>query len=124
DARRRAPMIWQRLCKSFLAGLVAIVAAGSSVAGDGCGTPCAPTTCKVTCYEWVPEQYQTTRTTYKTECRQETYTCCRTEYCQEQRTCTKTVYKKVCETCNETRCVTCRVPCTEMKTVMKTCWKT
>src|SRR4029079_19336489 len=68
DARRRAPMIWQRLCKTFLAGLVAVAAAGSSVAGDGCSTPCAPATCKVTCVEWVPEQYQTTRTTYKTEC--------------------------------------------------------
>jgi len=117
-------MIWQRLCKSFLAGLVAVAAAGSSVAGDGCSTPCAPATCKVTCVEWVPEQYQTTRTTYKTECRQETYTACRTEYRQEQRTCTKTVYKRVCETVNETRCVTCRVPVTEQKTVMKTVWKT
>jgi hypothetical protein len=41
-------MIWQRICKSFLAGLVAISAAGSSVAGDGCGSPCGQQTCKVT----------------------------------------------------------------------------
>src|SRR5439155_9388024 len=50
------------------------------VPGPGCGG-CGTHTVYVN--EWVPEQYTTCRTTYKTECRQENYTAYRTEYVKE-----------------------------------------
>ena len=58
-------MIWQQVRKALLASVV--VAAGTASArGDDCCAPCAPATRTVTCIDYVPEQYQTTRTTYKT----------------------------------------------------------
>jgi len=36
--------------------------------------PCAPAYRTITVNEWVPEQYQATRTVYKTETHQEAYT--------------------------------------------------
>src|SRR5438270_8311789 len=101
----------------------ALVAPSATLAAGDCCNPC-PTSCKVTCVEYVQEQVPVTRTTYRTECRQEAYTAHRCEWTQEQRVCTKTVYKKVCETVNETRTVCEAVPVTEQRTCMRTCWKT
>jgi hypothetical protein len=116
-------MIWQQVRKALLASVV--VAAGTASArGDDCCAPaCAPATRTVTCIEYVPEQYQTTRTTYKTECRQEAYTAYRCEMVPETRTRTVTCYKTVSETVMETRTVCVKVPVTEQRTVMKTCTK-
>ena len=73
----------------------------------------------MTCTEWVPEQYQATRTVCKQEQVQETYTAYRTECTAEQQTHQVTVYKSVAETHNETRCVTRCVPTVEERTCMK-----
>src|SRR5207244_2946022 len=79
--------------------------------------------CTVCCQEWVPEQYQCTRTVYRRECRQENYTaykcvCVPETRCRE--ICTyqmvpeyKTIVKHVCST----------VPCVEERTIMQTCYK-
>src|SRR5947208_2138469 len=56
------------------------VAAVPAGACGGCGTQV------VMVKEWVPEQYQTTRTTYRTEWKEEAYTAYRTETVQETRT--------------------------------------
>jgi len=67
----------------------------------------------------VPEYYQTTRTTYRTECVEEAYTVNKTEYSQETRTCQVPVTRHVtvCEDRTVTKCV--MVPCVETRTVMK-----
>ena len=108
--------------------LVMLLTAGTASArGDDCCAPaCAPAAPAfrtVTCVQYVPEQYQTTRTTYKTECRQEAYTAYRCEMVPETRTRTVTCYKMVPETVMETRTVCVKVPVTEQRTVMKTCTK-
>lgn len=115
-------MLFARLRNWVVAGLLA--APTAAAAADGCCSPCPTTTCKVTCVEYVPEQYTTTRTCYRTECRQEAYTAYRCEMTQEQRVCTKNVMKPVCETVmvNKTVCET--IPVTEQRTGMRTCWKT
>jgi len=118
-------MIWQQVRKALLASVV--VAAGTASArGDDCCAPACPPApaCRtVTVVEYVPEQYQTTRTTYKTECRQEAYTAYRCEMVPETRTRTVTCYKMVPETVMETRTYCVKVPVTEQRTVMKTCTK-
>jgi hypothetical protein len=68
----------------------------------------------------VPEQYQCTRTVYRTESHQEAYTAYRCEYSTESRTRTCTTYKMVPEvrTITRTECVC--VPSVEQRTVMTT----
>jgi hypothetical protein len=70
--------------------------------------------------EWVPEQYQTTRTTYRTEYREEAYTAYRTENVQETRT--RNVTKYVSVPTVETRTITeyVKVPSVETRTITKT----
>src|SRR4051794_24071116 len=87
----------------------------SSAAGPGCGG-----THLVYVNEWVPEQYQTTRTAYRTECREEAYTAYRTEHVQETRTRNVTRYTQVPTV--ETRCVTeyVKQQVVENRTVTKT----
>ncbi|MBY0523936.1 MAG: hypothetical protein K2R98_11090 [Gemmataceae bacterium] len=115
-------MFWQRVRFALLAGVLANVAA-SARAGECCQpAPCAPAYRTVCCYEWVPEQFQATRTCYKTECRQETYTAYRCECVPETRTRVCTVYKMVPETRVETRTYCVCVPVCEEKTVMQACW--
>ena len=115
-------MFFARMRNWVVAGLLATPTA--AVAADGCCSPCPTTTRKVTCVEYVPEQYTTTRTCYRTECRQEAYTSYRCEMAQEQRTCTKNVMKPVCETVNVEKTVCEVVPVTEQRTCMRTVWKT
>lgn len=112
-------MFAQRVRFVLLAGVV-VAAAAPARAGDCCApAPCATRT--VCCTEWVPEQYQTTRTTYKTEYRQEAYTAykCETysELCSRQVTCYKSVPEFTTQVVNYTVCV----PCVEEKTVMQAC---
>ena len=73
----------------------------------------------VTVTEWVPEQYQATRTVCKQEAVQETYTAYRTECVAQQQTHQVTVYKSVAETHNETRTVCRCVPTVEERTVTR-----
>jgi len=123
-------MKWQRICKSFLAGVAFMAASGRVSANDcgaGCGAPacgsgCGPTTIKVNVTEWVTEQVPVTRTTYKTEWREETRQGTRTEYAQECRQGTRTVNRLVTETENVTRTYTVRVPYTEQRQGVETLW--
>jgi hypothetical protein len=73
----------------------------------------------VTCTEWVPEHYNTTRTCYRYECRQEAYTCYRCEYSQETRTRTCTTFERVPECQTRTRTVCTMVPAVEERTCMR-----
>lgn len=106
---------------AILAGAL-ISTTGLSVRADDCCGAAAPAasccTRKVTCTEWVPETYETTRTTYRTECRQESYTAYRCESVPETRTRTFTVNKQVPETRTETRTVCVSVPTIEERTEM------
>jgi len=68
----------------------------------------------------VPEQYQCTRTAYKTECRTETYTAYKCECVPETRTRVCTIYKQVPEMRTVTRCYSVCVPVVEERTVMQT----
>jgi len=114
-------MIWQRARFALLAGLFAVAAAGPARADDAAAC-CAPAYRTVCVKEWVPEQYQCTRTVYKTECKTETYTAYKCECVPETKTRTCTVYKMVPETHMETRtCCVC-VPVCEEKTIMQACW--
>jgi len=99
--------------------------------GDGCGSApamasagCAPAPAfrTVTVTEWVPEQYQTTRTTYRTEHVTESYTAYRTECVPETRTCMVTVTKMVPECRDEVRTTYTCVPTCETRTVSKKVW--
>jgi hypothetical protein len=96
----------------------------AALAADGCCNSCAPTSCQATCVEYVPEQFTTTRTCYRTECKEEAYTSYRCEMTQEQRVCTKNVMKPVCETVMVQKTICEAVPCTEQRTTMRTVWKT
>jgi hypothetical protein len=112
-------MVWQRIKLALLAGAFVAAAALPARADDCCApAPCTRTVC---CTEWVPQQYQCTRTTYKTECRPETYTAYRCECVPETRTCTRTVYKMVQEAQTVMRTVCECVPVCEERTVMKRC---
>jgi len=69
--------------------------------------------------QMVPEQYETTRTVYRTEYVNERYTAYRTECVPEGRTCTKTIYEKGPEwrdqVCTSYKCV----PTMECRTTYK-----
>lgn len=116
-------MMWQRIRIALLAS--AFLAMTAMARADCCTpavAPACPTTCcKVVVNEMVPEQYQCTRTVYKTECRQETCTVNKIECVPETRTRTVTCYRQVCETVMQTRTVCVNVPCVEERTIMKTC---
>src|SRR5207248_7195525 len=110
-------MSWQCI---RMAILVAVCATGTALparAGDCCSpAPCAPTWCQI---EWVPETYQTTRTTYRVECKEEAYTAFRCECVPETRTRTCTTYRMVPETRTESCTVCVCVPTIEERTVMQ-----
>jgi hypothetical protein len=102
--------------------------------GDSCAAPCAPAMRTVLVKEWFPENYETTRTTYKTEYVTETYTAYRTECVPETRTYTTNVTRMVpvtkdvevttykCVPSVEMRTVTKKVPvCREVTTVTRKC---
>jgi hypothetical protein len=115
-------MLWQRVRTVLLAGGVAALAAASARAEDGCApAPCAPAPQfrTVTVKEWVPEQYPTTRTVYKTECRTETVTAYRCETVPETRTRTVTTCKSVPTVETRTRTVCVNVPTVETRTVQE-----
>jgi len=112
-------MIWQRSRVALLVGSVLAVAASSARADDCCAP--APCTQTVTCTEWVPEQFQTTRTVYRTEYRQEAYTAYRNECFPETKTRVCTVYKSIPEVKTVTNMVCERVQVCEDRTVMQSC---
>jgi len=72
--------------------------------------------------EWVSEQYQATRTVYKTECHQEAYTAYRCETVPETRTRNVTTCRTVQEVQTIMKTVCENVPCVEERTVMKAHW--
>ncbi|HJT75708.1 MAG TPA: hypothetical protein VJ739_00750 [Gemmataceae bacterium] len=124
-------MVWQSVRIALVAGVctaaLALVAnAGECGApcGSDCGAPacCAPAFRTVSCTEWRPETYQTTRTVYRTECHQEAYTAYRCEMATEVRTRTCTSYQMVPEVRTEVRNVCVCVPCVETRTVMQQHW--
>src|SRR5262249_33176799 len=83
------------------------------------GSAASPCTRTITVYERVPEYYETTRTTYRTEQVQETYTAYRHECVPETRTRTKTVYRQVQEWKDVTSCTYKCVPTMETRTTYK-----
>ncbi|MFO0878709.1 MAG: hypothetical protein U0840_15315 [Gemmataceae bacterium] len=88
----------------------------------GCGSAvvsAAPITRTITVMEMVPEQYETTRTSYKTETVQEAYTAYRTECVPETRTIQKPVTRWVEEWKDVTVTTYKTVPTMETRTVMK-----
>lgn len=114
-------MFWQYLRKVLLTGAFAVAAVLPARAGDCCApAPCTTSYKSVCCTEWVPETYQTTRTVYKTECRQEAYTAYKTECVPETRT--VTCNRIVCEPQTQMRTVCVRVPVVEEKVVMQSHW--
>jgi hypothetical protein len=127
-------MVWRRLQMVLLTSAITAVAAlpvkahhHCGGAADECCAPAAneccaaaPSPCTVKVMEWVPEQYTTTRTAYRVECRQENYTAYRTECVPETRTRTCTFYKMVPEVRTLTRTVCECVPVTEQRTCMET----
>jgi hypothetical protein len=112
-------MVWQRIRIAVLAGAFAAVAALPARADDCCAA--APATRTVCCTEWVPEQYQSERTVYKTECKAEKYTAYKCECVPETRTCTRTVCKVVHEATTVMRTVCECVPVCEERTHMQQC---
>jgi len=72
----------------------------------------------------VRENYTTTRTAYRTECRQEAYTAYRCELVPETKTRVVTCYHRVPETRTEVRTVCEYVSAMEERTCMKPCWST
>jgi hypothetical protein len=82
-------------------------------------TACAPAYRTVCVTEYVPENYQTTRTVYKAQCVTETYTAYRTECSAEQRVRKVCVNRMVPEVKEEVRTVYTCVPTVETRTVMK-----
>src|SRR5205823_1936735 len=80
-------------------GLIAAAGLSSARADHDCAAPCStPCATRTICVtERVPEQYETTLTTYKRETREETYTACRTDTAQEQLTRNVTTYRKLPE---------------------------
>src|SRR5262249_46378042 len=136
-ASRRTGMYWQRVRVALLASVVAAAAAPAVArAGDAPSgaphhaapgavapaAPIAPATRKVCVEEWVPENYTTTRTVYRTEKVCEKSTAYRCVSVPETRTRTCTYYEKVpvCETRTRTFCVS--VPCVEQRTCMEKFW--
>src|SRR5262245_7909523 len=77
-------------CGATGTGPIAPQPAGAPAANAGGAAPAAkPATRTITCYEQVPEYYETTRTCYKTEWAEEKYTAYKHECVPETRTRTK-----------------------------------
>jgi hypothetical protein len=118
-------MIWQRIRTSLLVGGLLAAAPVAARAGDGpccgdsCGAPCAPVMRTVCVTEWVPENYVSTRTVFKTECVVEKYTAYRTECVPEARTRTVCVNRVVPEYHDVVRTYCVAVPTVETRTCMK-----
>ena len=110
----------------MLFGAVAAVAVSSARADccNPCPAPCAPAMKTITCTEYVRENFTTTRTCYKYECKQESYTAYKTVCVPETRTRCVTCYKRVPEMRTQTVNVCVKVPCVEERTVMKRHWET
>jgi hypothetical protein len=126
NMKERTNMIRQQLRVALLAGGI-LAALSCTVRADDAGKapdPCAPAYRTITVNEWVPEQYQATRTVYKQESHQETYTAYRCESVPETRTRTVTCYTRVPEMRNEVRRVCVKVPCWEERTVCEKHWVT
>jgi hypothetical protein len=113
-------MIWQQLRLAVLTGAFTVAAAVAARAEEAAPSASAPQTCTVMVREWVPEQYECTRTVYKTETRHEKYTAYKTECVPEERTRTVNVVKMVPVKKTITRDVCVTVPVQEERTVMQT----
>ncbi len=127
-------MYWQRARLALLANLVLAAAALSARAEElnpvpapaagsavpAVAAPCAPAMQSICVTEWVPQNFTTTQTVYKTVCVPQTFTAYKT-VCVPQ-TCTRvcTVYKRVPTVQNVVRTVCVPTPCVETRTVMKT----
>ncbi len=92
-------------------------AASSSAAGC-----CGPTTQTVTVNEWVPENYEATRTVYRNQCYTEKYTAYRTECVSETRTRQVTCNRYVTEYVDKPYTTWTCVPTVETRTVCKKVW--
>jgi hypothetical protein len=112
----------------LVAGVALLAAAGSLQACAGpCASPCAETVAApcapafrtITVNEWVPENYETTRTVYKTEYKTEKYTAYRTECVPETRKVSRTVTKLVPVVENQVRTTYKCVSSVENRTVTK-----
>lgn len=113
-------MVWQLVRRALLACVLTAATVSSVRAGDApAATASAPQFRTVCVQEWAPEQYQCTRTSYRTECRTETYTAYRCESYPEQRTRVCTVYRMVPEVKEVIRRVCVCVPHVEERTVMQ-----
>jgi hypothetical protein len=121
-------MFQRHLINGLLASFALVVA--SSLAQAACCPPpcCTPApSCEpapmikktITVFEWVPETYETTRTTYKTEMVQEAYTAYKMVSVPEVRTITRHITKMVPEIREEMRTITKLVPTTEVRTGYK-----
>lgn len=109
-------MFWRNLHKGLLAGVL-VTGAASPARADHDGSHSAAAGHRTVCVkEWVPEQYETTRTTYKTEWKEEKYTAYRTECVPEKRTIT------VCVPAVEEReVVESHVVCRPVERVVRKC---
>jgi hypothetical protein len=118
-------MIRQQLRVALLASGI-LAALSCTVRADDCckAEPCAPAFRTITVNEWVPEQYQATRTVYKQESHQECYTAYRCETVPETRTRTVTCYTRVPEMRTEVRKVCVKVPCWEERVTCEKHWVT
>lgn len=112
-------MIWQRARLALLANVLLAAAALSARGADGVAAPATQSVCVT---EWVPQNYTTTRTVYRTQCVQENYTAYRTVCVPETRTQTCVVNCMVPEYRNVVRTVCVSVPTVETRTVMKSVW--
>lgn len=97
---------------------------GPPVAGAPAAPAVNPCVRTITCVEYVRENYTTTRTAYRYECRTENYTAHRCEFVPETKTRQVTCYRHVQEMVNEVRTVCERVPVVEERTVCKPVWTT
>lgn len=70
----------------------------SCAAVAGCAPTCEVVKKKVMVTEWLPEEYEATRTVYKTDYKDEKYTAHKTDWINEERTRKVTTYKNVPET--------------------------
>jgi hypothetical protein len=128
--RNKGDGMIRQLRVALLTGTLLAATALTARAEEGCqpapaapAAPCAPQFCTISVTERVPENYETTRTTYERVCRQEKYTAYRCECAPETRTRTVCVYHKVPEVKEVVRRVCCgHVPVVEERTVMKTQW--
>jgi hypothetical protein len=108
---------------------VAVSPVGASFRAQRCcDNPCGPSTTApayrtVTCTEWVRENYTTTRTVYKVQCRQEYYDAVRCERVPVCKDVCVNVTKRVPVWTEQCRKVCHKVTCYEDRVVNKTCYK-